>query len=134
MATLYFGANQAPFPAIVDNLIIRTLAWEDEKKMLFLYDGVSCLCNMSFLGYAFFVALFSPRKHVHDKRFSVSLLDMDVPPYTAACVSMLCPAKKKNIYIYILLLLCLRASGFLQKLCIILLLFLKTRLTKPNGK
>ncbi|KAF3432050.1 hypothetical protein FNV43_RR26789 [Rhamnella rubrinervis] len=27
-------------PAIVDNLINRTLAWEDEKKMLFLYDGV----------------------------------------------------------------------------------------------
>ncbi|KAH7516207.1 hypothetical protein FEM48_Zijuj10G0110800 [Ziziphus jujuba var. spinosa] len=28
------------FPAIVDNLINRTLAWEDEKKTLFLYDGV----------------------------------------------------------------------------------------------
>ncbi|XVE91852.1 hypothetical protein REPUB_Repub01dG0047100 [Reevesia pubescens] len=27
-------------PAIVDNLINRTLAWEEEKKMLFLYDGV----------------------------------------------------------------------------------------------
>ncbi|XP_024924709.1 65-kDa microtubule-associated protein 6 isoform X2 [Ziziphus jujuba] len=27
-------------PAIVDNLINRTLAWEDEKKTLFLYDGV----------------------------------------------------------------------------------------------
>ncbi|XP_052205746.1 65-kDa microtubule-associated protein 6-like [Diospyros lotus] len=27
-------------PAIVDNLINRTLAWEDEKKKLFLYDGV----------------------------------------------------------------------------------------------
>ncbi|XP_044494222.1 65-kDa microtubule-associated protein 6-like isoform X2 [Mangifera indica] len=27
-------------PAIVDNLINRTLAWEDEKKMYFLYDGV----------------------------------------------------------------------------------------------
>lgn len=27
-------------PAIVDNLIDRTLAWEEEKKMLFLYDGV----------------------------------------------------------------------------------------------
>ncbi|XVF02983.1 hypothetical protein REPUB_Repub04eG0221300 [Reevesia pubescens] len=26
-------------PAIVDNLINRTLAWEEEKKMLFLYDG-----------------------------------------------------------------------------------------------
>ncbi|XWS34369.1 hypothetical protein CRYUN_Cryun21dG0033400 [Craigia yunnanensis] len=26
--------------AIVDNLINRTLAWEEEKKMLFLYDGV----------------------------------------------------------------------------------------------
>lgn len=26
-------------PAIVDNLIHKTLAWEDEKKMLFLYDG-----------------------------------------------------------------------------------------------
>ncbi|XP_034226981.1 65-kDa microtubule-associated protein 6-like isoform X2 [Prunus dulcis] len=26
-------------PAIVDNLINKTLAWEDEKKMLFLYDG-----------------------------------------------------------------------------------------------
>ncbi|KAF5945458.1 hypothetical protein HYC85_015686 [Camellia sinensis] len=27
-------------PAIVDNLINKTLAWEDEKKKLFLYDGV----------------------------------------------------------------------------------------------
>ncbi|XP_007045448.2 PREDICTED: 65-kDa microtubule-associated protein 6 isoform X1 [Theobroma cacao] len=27
-------------PAMVDNLINRTLAWEEEKKMLFLYDGV----------------------------------------------------------------------------------------------
>lgn len=27
-------------PAIVDNLIHKTLAWEDEKKTLFLYDGV----------------------------------------------------------------------------------------------
>ncbi|XP_021821111.1 65-kDa microtubule-associated protein 6-like isoform X2 [Prunus avium] len=26
-------------PAIVDNLINKTLAWEDEKKMSFLYDG-----------------------------------------------------------------------------------------------
>lgn len=26
--------------AMVDNLILKTLAWEDEKKMLFLYDGV----------------------------------------------------------------------------------------------
>ncbi|KAJ6689495.1 hypothetical protein OIU85_005861 [Salix viminalis] len=26
--------------AMVDNLIHKTLAWEDEKKMLFLYDGV----------------------------------------------------------------------------------------------
>lgn len=28
-------------PAIVDNLISRTLAWEKEKRMSFLYDGVS---------------------------------------------------------------------------------------------
>ncbi|KAK6921569.1 hypothetical protein RJ641_012076, partial [Dillenia turbinata] len=27
-------------PAIVENLINKTLAWEEEKKMLFLYDGV----------------------------------------------------------------------------------------------
>ncbi|KAF8378835.1 hypothetical protein HHK36_030184 [Tetracentron sinense] len=27
-------------PAIVDNLIRKTLAWEDKRKMLFLYDGV----------------------------------------------------------------------------------------------
>ncbi|XP_051121486.1 65-kDa microtubule-associated protein 6-like [Andrographis paniculata] len=27
-------------PAMVDNLISKTLMWEDEKKMLFLYDGV----------------------------------------------------------------------------------------------
>ncbi|KAF6150754.1 hypothetical protein GIB67_020837 [Kingdonia uniflora] len=27
-------------PAIVDNLMNRTLAWEDERKMEFLYDGV----------------------------------------------------------------------------------------------
>lgn len=27
-------------PAIVDNLIIKTRAWEDEKEMWFLYDGV----------------------------------------------------------------------------------------------
>lgn len=27
-------------PAMVDNLIIRTLAWEDEKRTPFLYDGV----------------------------------------------------------------------------------------------
>ncbi|XP_022776542.1 65-kDa microtubule-associated protein 6-like [Durio zibethinus] len=27
-------------PGIVDNLINRTLAWEEEKNMLFLYDGV----------------------------------------------------------------------------------------------
>ncbi|KDP38177.1 hypothetical protein JCGZ_04820 [Jatropha curcas] len=26
-------------PAMVDNLISKTLAWEEEKKMLFLYDG-----------------------------------------------------------------------------------------------
>ncbi|KAF8407557.1 hypothetical protein HHK36_006691 [Tetracentron sinense] len=26
-------------PAIVDNLINKTLAWEDERKMVFLYDG-----------------------------------------------------------------------------------------------
>ncbi|KAA3483450.1 65-kDa microtubule-associated protein 6 isoform X1 [Gossypium australe] len=28
-----------PFAAIVDNLINRTLAWEEEKRALFLYDG-----------------------------------------------------------------------------------------------
>lgn len=27
-------------PAIIDNLICKTIAWEDEKKKLFLYDGV----------------------------------------------------------------------------------------------
>ncbi|KAJ6848201.1 65-kDa microtubule-associated protein 6-like [Iris pallida] len=27
-------------PAIIDNLISRTFAWEDERKMSFLYDGV----------------------------------------------------------------------------------------------
>lgn len=38
---LVHGANWV-FPlAMVDNLINRTLAWEDEKKTLFLYDGVS---------------------------------------------------------------------------------------------
>lgn len=26
---------------MVDNLISKTLAWEDEKRKLFLYDGVS---------------------------------------------------------------------------------------------
>jgi hypothetical protein len=40
VAALYFGANHANFPAIVDNLIHKTLAWEDENKMLFLYDWV----------------------------------------------------------------------------------------------
>lgn len=33
--------NVVLFPAIVDNLINRTLAWEEEKKIFFLYDGVS---------------------------------------------------------------------------------------------
>ena len=59
VVALYFGANQVLFPAIVDNLINKTLAWEYEKKKLFLYDGVSSLSNMSFLRCAFFVALFS---------------------------------------------------------------------------
>ena len=44
-------ANQASFPGMVDNLIHRTLAWEDEKKKLFLYDGVSFLSVCS-LGYS----------------------------------------------------------------------------------
>lgn len=35
-----------PFAAIVDNLINRTLAWEEEKKALFLYDGVSSSVNL----------------------------------------------------------------------------------------
>nr|XP_023873905.1 65-kDa microtubule-associated protein 6 isoform X1 [Quercus suber]XP_023873906.1 65-kDa microtubule-associated protein 6 isoform X1 [Quercus suber] len=39
VVALYFGANQVLFPAIVDNLINKTLAWEYEKKKLFLYDG-----------------------------------------------------------------------------------------------
>lgn len=36
---------------MVDNLINRTLAWEDEKKTLFLYDGVSflCICSLGFV-------------------------------------------------------------------------------------
>ena len=59
VVALYFGANQVLYPAIVDNLINKTLAWEYEKKKLFLYDGVSSLSNMSFLRCAFFVALFS---------------------------------------------------------------------------
>ncbi|KAG8498734.1 hypothetical protein CXB51_005098 [Gossypium anomalum] len=33
-------------PAIVDNLINRTLAWEEEKRALFLYDGVSSSVNL----------------------------------------------------------------------------------------
>jgi protein regulator of cytokinesis 1 len=32
---------------MVDNLIFKTLAWEDEKKMLFLYDGVGILFRVS---------------------------------------------------------------------------------------
>lgn len=59
MVALYFGANQVLFPAIVDNLINKTLAWEYEKKKQFLYDGVSSLSYMSSLRDAFFVALFS---------------------------------------------------------------------------
>ncbi|KAM7467384.1 hypothetical protein LguiB_014946 [Lonicera macranthoides] len=35
-------------PAIVDSLIYKTLAWEDEKKKLFLYDGVSYAARGAF--------------------------------------------------------------------------------------
>ncbi|TXG56997.1 hypothetical protein EZV62_018310 [Acer yangbiense] len=40
LSLLLFVANGLLFPAIVDNLINRTLAWEGEKKTFFLYDGV----------------------------------------------------------------------------------------------
>ncbi|KAK9063822.1 hypothetical protein SSX86_017694 [Deinandra increscens subsp. villosa] len=33
-------------PAMVDNLISKTIVWEDEKKKLFLYDGVSFFKNL----------------------------------------------------------------------------------------
>ena len=33
--------NKLRFSVMVDNLISKTLAWEDEKQKLFLYDGVS---------------------------------------------------------------------------------------------
>ena len=42
---------------MVDNLIHKTLAWEDEKKMLFLYDGVGVLFLLSLS--------LSTRAHVH---------------------------------------------------------------------
>lgn len=36
-----FCADEVEFPAMVDNLINRTLVWEEEKNTYFLYDGVS---------------------------------------------------------------------------------------------
>lgn len=44
-----------PFSGMVDGLISKTLAWEDEKKKLFLYDGVSFTALKKFLDYLFFL-------------------------------------------------------------------------------
>lgn len=43
---IFSGVNKLLFSVMVDNLISKTLAWEDEKKKLFLYDGVSYLKNL----------------------------------------------------------------------------------------
>ena len=41
--------DNVPLAAMVDNLICKTITWEDEKKKLFLYDGVSFLvCYSSY--------------------------------------------------------------------------------------
>uniref|UniRef100_A0A0A9GLX2 65-kDa microtubule-associated protein 6 n=1 Tax=Arundo donax TaxID=35708 RepID=A0A0A9GLX2_ARUDO len=36
-------------PIMIDNLITKTFAWEDERKVPFLYDGVSCRANLLYL-------------------------------------------------------------------------------------
>lgn len=44
---------------MVDNLINRTLAWEDEKRALFLYDGVSTYSvNLLLYTFLFSVVLY----------------------------------------------------------------------------
>jgi len=43
----------AIFPAMVDNLINKTLSWEDEKKTHFLYDGVSFEVLNNYFGCVF---------------------------------------------------------------------------------
>jgi len=32
-------------PSMIDSLIAKTFAWEDERNVPFLYDGVSCRSN-----------------------------------------------------------------------------------------
>lgn len=46
---------------MVDNLINKTLAWEDEKKVSFLYDGVSCLFLVQIILYRYSLQYFSPK-------------------------------------------------------------------------
>lgn len=44
-------------PGFVVNLMNRVLAWEDEKNIPFMYDGVSCFFSST---YSFFFAYYSP--------------------------------------------------------------------------
>jgi hypothetical protein len=37
--------NCSSSAAMIDNLIAKTFAWEDERNVPFLYDGVSCCIN-----------------------------------------------------------------------------------------
>lgn len=56
---MLFVANGLLFSAIVDNLISRTLAWEEEKKGYFLYDGVSCLLEAGIIPDMLFIGKWS---------------------------------------------------------------------------
>jgi len=49
------------FPAMVDNLINKTLSWEDEKKSHFLYDGVSFDVPYNYSGCVFYLQAFLSR-------------------------------------------------------------------------
>lgn len=46
------------YSGMVDSLIIKTLAWEDEKQKLFLYDGVSSPAATSFQIFSFVCTVF----------------------------------------------------------------------------
>ena len=39
--TIYLTEEINSFSGMVDNLISRTFAWEDDRNKIFLYDGVS---------------------------------------------------------------------------------------------
>jgi len=72
---------------MVDNLIFKTLAWEDEKKMLFLYDGVGILFRVS-LSLSLTLSLFI---HARARTFSgfISLIKLSFCSLQVRLVSIL---------------------------------------------